>query len=87
MAACTNYGNRAGARELLRKIVQKPPGWFSTFLDVLRQTEHFDMVCELTGLESTEDHKRKSTIGMSLLSLFWYPFWLFLLEHLFIWAL
>nr|XP_023678448.1 interferon-induced helicase C domain-containing protein 1 [Paramormyrops kingsleyae] len=56
MAACTNYGNRAGAREL-RKIVQKPPGWFSTFLDVLRQTEHLDMVRELTGLESTEDHK------------------------------
>ncbi|XP_048846960.1 interferon-induced helicase C domain-containing protein 1 [Brienomyrus brachyistius] len=56
MAACTNYGNRTGARELLRKIVQKPPGWFSTFLDVLRQTEHFDLVHELTGLESTENH-------------------------------
>lgn len=44
----TNEGNRSGARELLRCIVRCRPGWFSTFLDILRQTEHKHLY-ELTG--------------------------------------
>ncbi|XP_042350470.1 interferon-induced helicase C domain-containing protein 1 [Plectropomus leopardus] len=44
-----NHGNRNGARELLRCIVRGQAGWFSTFLDVLRKTEHKDLLNELTG--------------------------------------
>uniref|UniRef100_A0A8C9TJD5 RNA helicase n=1 Tax=Scleropages formosus TaxID=113540 RepID=A0A8C9TJD5_SCLFO len=52
-----NYGNKSGARVLLRRIVQKPPGWFSTFLDALRKTEHFHMVQELMGADSLENNQ------------------------------
>uniref|UniRef100_A0A673CWX7 RNA helicase n=1 Tax=Sphaeramia orbicularis TaxID=375764 RepID=A0A673CWX7_9TELE len=40
-AETTNKGNRSGARELLKRIIMRGrPGWFSTFLDVLRVTQH-----------------------------------------------
>ncbi|KAL4636208.1 interferon-induced helicase C domain-containing protein 1-like [Arapaima gigas] len=54
-AEITNNGNRSGARMLLRKIVQKSPGWFSKFLEALRKTEHFHMVQELTGADSLQN--------------------------------
>uniref|UniRef100_A0A8C9ZK19 RNA helicase n=1 Tax=Sander lucioperca TaxID=283035 RepID=A0A8C9ZK19_SANLU len=44
----TNEGPWSGARKLLRCIVRGPPGWFSTFLDILRKTGHKDLY-ELTG--------------------------------------
>ncbi|XP_040912388.1 interferon-induced helicase C domain-containing protein 1 isoform X2 [Toxotes jaculatrix] len=44
----TNRGSRSGARELLRSIVRGRPGWFSKFLQILRETEH-QTLYELTG--------------------------------------
>uniref|UniRef100_A0A3P8VSA6 RNA helicase n=1 Tax=Cynoglossus semilaevis TaxID=244447 RepID=A0A3P8VSA6_CYNSE len=44
----TNRGPRSGARELLRCIVRGQHGWFSQFLDILRETEHHELY-ELTG--------------------------------------
>ncbi|NXW58921.1 IFIH1 protein, partial [Eurystomus gularis] len=43
-----NRGNREGARELLRRIVQKKD-WFSSFLVALRETQHGDLADELSG--------------------------------------
>ncbi|XP_041936600.1 interferon-induced helicase C domain-containing protein 1-like [Alosa sapidissima] len=49
LAETTNNGPMAGARLLLHRIVLRPPGWFSDFLEVLNKTEHADLVAELTG--------------------------------------
>ncbi|XP_068560089.1 interferon-induced helicase C domain-containing protein 1 [Cebidichthys violaceus] len=46
--ATTSRGNQSGARELLSCIVRGRPGWFSEFLEVLRETEHKHLY-ELTG--------------------------------------
>lgn len=46
---------RNGARKLLGRIVQGPEGWFSTFLDVLRKTEHYELYKLLTGLQPPDD--------------------------------
>uniref|UniRef100_A0AAZ3SQD8 RNA helicase n=1 Tax=Oncorhynchus tshawytscha TaxID=74940 RepID=A0AAZ3SQD8_ONCTS len=62
LAECQNRGNMGGARELLRRIVRFPPGWFSTFLKALQVTEHKDLYKELTG-ESPGDN----LIGLGLL--------------------
>ncbi|XP_032920620.1 interferon-induced helicase C domain-containing protein 1 [Catharus ustulatus] len=43
-----NRGNRDGARELLSRIVQKKH-WFSSFLVALRETQHEDLACDLSG--------------------------------------
>uniref|UniRef100_A0A803VZX5 RNA helicase n=1 Tax=Ficedula albicollis TaxID=59894 RepID=A0A803VZX5_FICAL len=43
-----NRGNRDGARELLSRIVQKKD-WFSSFLVALRETQHEDLACDLSG--------------------------------------
>lgn len=48
-AEITNKGPIGGARELLRRIIRGPPGWFSTFLEVLRETDHKRLLYELTG--------------------------------------
>ena len=48
-AATTNQGPRIGASELLRRIVRGRDGWFSTFLDVLRETNHQNLYYDLTG--------------------------------------
>uniref|UniRef100_A0A673CYX2 RNA helicase n=1 Tax=Sphaeramia orbicularis TaxID=375764 RepID=A0A673CYX2_9TELE len=46
----TNKGNRSGARELLKRIIMRGrPGWFSTFLDVLRVTQHRDLYQLMSG--------------------------------------
>ncbi|XP_021049195.1 interferon-induced helicase C domain-containing protein 1 [Mus pahari] len=54
ISAAGNSGNESGVRELLRRIVQKD-NWFSTFLDVLRQTGNDALVQELTGGGCPED--------------------------------
>uniref|UniRef100_A0A4W6FXV5 RNA helicase n=1 Tax=Lates calcarifer TaxID=8187 RepID=A0A4W6FXV5_LATCA len=43
-----NNGSISGARELLSIIVRGRPGWFSKFLQILRETEHKHLY-ELTG--------------------------------------
>ncbi|XP_062383215.1 interferon-induced helicase C domain-containing protein 1-like [Sardina pilchardus] len=48
-AETANKGSMAGARLLLHRVVLQPPGWFSDFLEVLKKTEHADLVAELTG--------------------------------------
>lgn len=45
----TNRGARNGARELLRRIEIRRPGWFDKFLKVLWKTEHKNLYRELTG--------------------------------------
>lgn len=54
ISAAGNSGNESGVRELLRRIVQKE-NWFSTFLDVLRQTGNDALVQELTGVSCPEE--------------------------------
>uniref|UniRef100_A0A673CYW5 RNA helicase n=1 Tax=Sphaeramia orbicularis TaxID=375764 RepID=A0A673CYW5_9TELE len=50
-AETTNKGNRSGARELLKRIIMRGrPGWFSTFLDVLRVTQHRDLYQLMSGI-------------------------------------
>lgn len=53
ISAAGNSGNESGVRELLRRIVQKE-NWFSTFLDVLRQTGNDALFQELTGVGCPE---------------------------------
>uniref|UniRef100_A0A8C6PKS2 RNA helicase n=1 Tax=Nothobranchius furzeri TaxID=105023 RepID=A0A8C6PKS2_NOTFU len=49
LAEIDTQGPGRGAGELLRRIVRRPPGWFSTFLQVLKKTEHYPLLRELTG--------------------------------------
>ncbi|XP_068185345.1 interferon-induced helicase C domain-containing protein 1 isoform X2 [Antennarius striatus] len=56
-AVTTTGGRRSGARELLRRIVRGQPGWFSKFLDVLRETDHEALYQELTGSSSDGDEQ------------------------------
>uniref|UniRef100_A0A4W6FZQ0 RNA helicase n=1 Tax=Lates calcarifer TaxID=8187 RepID=A0A4W6FZQ0_LATCA len=46
-AEIRNNGSISGARELLSIIVRGRPGWFSKFLQILRETEHKHLVWEL----------------------------------------
>uniref|UniRef100_A0A3B4EZW4 RNA helicase n=1 Tax=Pundamilia nyererei TaxID=303518 RepID=A0A3B4EZW4_9CICH len=55
-AEIVNRGSRSGARELLRRIIKCPPGWYSTFLQVLKDTEHHVLYNELTGNEDCIKH-------------------------------
>jgi hypothetical protein len=48
-AETNNHGNKCGARELLRRIIRNPHGWFSDFLEALRVTEHLLLYKELSG--------------------------------------
>ncbi|XP_070693773.1 interferon-induced helicase C domain-containing protein 1 [Pempheris klunzingeri] len=57
-----NQGRRSGARELLRGIVRGRPGWFSKFLNILRETEH-QYLYELTG-GSPECEEQGSDVKM-----------------------
>uniref|UniRef100_A0A7N6C0U8 RNA helicase n=1 Tax=Anabas testudineus TaxID=64144 RepID=A0A7N6C0U8_ANATE len=52
-------GSRNGARELLRRIVRHRPGWFSTFLNILRETDHNDLY-RLMGGSSDIDKQSES---------------------------
>ncbi|XP_053483146.1 interferon-induced helicase C domain-containing protein 1 [Ictalurus furcatus] len=49
LAVTENRGNRAGARMLLSQLPKNEFGWFSQFLDALRETEHTRLVQELQG--------------------------------------
>ncbi|KAM8749460.1 interferon-induced helicase C domain-containing protein 1 isoform 1-T1 [Acanthopagrus schlegelii] len=62
-AATTNQGSRIGASELLRRIVRGRDGWFSTFLDVLRETNHQNLYYDLTG-SSPGCHKQGSDLKL-----------------------
>uniref|UniRef100_A0A7N6BC93 RNA helicase n=1 Tax=Anabas testudineus TaxID=64144 RepID=A0A7N6BC93_ANATE len=55
----TQRGSRNGARELLRRIVRHRPGWFSTFLNILRETDHNDLY-RLMGGSSDIDKQSES---------------------------
>ncbi|XP_037379324.1 interferon-induced helicase C domain-containing protein 1 [Talpa occidentalis] len=48
-----NHAKESAVRELLRRIVQKE-NWFSTFLNVLRETENHQLADELTGTNCSE---------------------------------
>ncbi|XP_005049479.1 PREDICTED: interferon-induced helicase C domain-containing protein 1 [Ficedula albicollis] len=52
-----NRGNRDGARELLSRIVQKKD-WFSSFLVALRETQHEDLACDLSGNTGGTENKQ-----------------------------
>uniref|UniRef100_A0A673CYX0 RNA helicase n=1 Tax=Sphaeramia orbicularis TaxID=375764 RepID=A0A673CYX0_9TELE len=55
-AETTNKGNRSGARELLKRIIMRGrPGWFSTFLDVLRVTQHRDLYQLMSGASQKDE--------------------------------
>ncbi|XP_032880051.1 interferon-induced helicase C domain-containing protein 1 isoform X2 [Amblyraja radiata] len=59
----TKSGEKAGIRELLTRLVVKPPGWFSRFLDILRKTGHEDLADILAGNDfktDTEDSSEES---------------------------
>ncbi|KAL6071224.1 hypothetical protein STEG23_038335, partial [Scotinomys teguina] len=60
ISAAGNTGNESGVRELLRRIVQKE-NWFSTFLDVLRQTGNEALYLELTGAHCPENSAELET--------------------------
>nr|XP_048281538.1 interferon-induced helicase C domain-containing protein 1 isoform X2 [Myodes glareolus] len=60
ISAAGNAGNESGVRELLRTIVQKED-WFSTFLNVLRQTGNEALCQELTGAGCPEDMAESDT--------------------------
>uniref|UniRef100_A0A8C8TLF9 Interferon-induced helicase C domain-containing protein 1 n=1 Tax=Peromyscus maniculatus bairdii TaxID=230844 RepID=A0A8C8TLF9_PERMB len=60
ISAVGNAGNESGVRELLRRIVQKE-NWFSTFLDVLRQTGNDALCQELTGADGPENIAESDT--------------------------
>uniref|UniRef100_A0A4W6FY25 RNA helicase n=1 Tax=Lates calcarifer TaxID=8187 RepID=A0A4W6FY25_LATCA len=54
-AEIRNNGSISGARELLSIIVRGRPGWFSKFLQILRETEHKHLYEQSCGRE-TYDH-------------------------------
>ncbi|XP_041057704.1 interferon-induced helicase C domain-containing protein 1 isoform X2 [Carcharodon carcharias] len=47
-------GNKAGARQLLKRVMMKSPGWFSIFLDVLQQTGYEDLAKMLAGNDNSQ---------------------------------
>uniref|UniRef100_A0A4W3I732 RNA helicase n=1 Tax=Callorhinchus milii TaxID=7868 RepID=A0A4W3I732_CALMI len=49
VSKCLTRGKQAATRELLSRIVMKPPGWFSKFLDILRKSGHEDLAEILSG--------------------------------------
>uniref|UniRef100_A0A673D0E6 RNA helicase n=1 Tax=Sphaeramia orbicularis TaxID=375764 RepID=A0A673D0E6_9TELE len=64
----TNKGNRSGARELLKRIIMRGrPGWFSTFLDVLRVTQHRDLYQLMSG--ASQKVSKQSSLCLSELLL------------------
>nr|XP_026248881.1 interferon-induced helicase C domain-containing protein 1 isoform X1 [Urocitellus parryii] len=55
ITAAENNANESGVRELLSRIVQKE-NWFSTFLDILRETGNNRLAQELTGVACSESN-------------------------------
>ncbi|XP_028991540.1 interferon-induced helicase C domain-containing protein 1 [Betta splendens] len=62
-AETAQRGARNGARELLRRIVRQPPGWFSTFLSVLRETDHHDLYKLLGGCSDSKQQVKDGATG------------------------
>ncbi|XP_030285171.1 interferon-induced helicase C domain-containing protein 1 isoform X1 [Sparus aurata] len=62
-ATTANQGSRVGAGELLRRIVRGRDGWFSKFLDVLRETKHETLYSDLTG-SSPDCYKQGSDVKL-----------------------
>ncbi|XP_073927062.1 interferon-induced helicase C domain-containing protein 1 [Castor canadensis] len=60
ISAAENNGNESGVRELLKRIVLKE-NWFSTFLNVLRQTGNDELARELTGVDGSEESAETET--------------------------
>ncbi|XP_061142588.1 interferon-induced helicase C domain-containing protein 1 isoform X2 [Syngnathus typhle] len=54
-----NKGQRDAARELLKIIVRCPPGWYSQFVQILRDTEHNDLYKLMGGF--SDDTAAKTT--------------------------
>uniref|UniRef100_A0A8C3VKG8 RNA helicase n=1 Tax=Catharus ustulatus TaxID=91951 RepID=A0A8C3VKG8_CATUS len=69
-----NRGNRDGARELLSRIVQKKH-WFSSFLVALRETQHEDLACDLSG--NTGGNNLISLVHVWIFNLFLFFFFLY----------
>uniref|UniRef100_A0A8C9QGR8 RNA helicase n=1 Tax=Spermophilus dauricus TaxID=99837 RepID=A0A8C9QGR8_SPEDA len=75
ITAAENNANESGVRELLSRIVQKE-NWFSTFLNILRETGNNRLAQELTGVACSESnaeigkscHEDGSEVNESLLS-------------------
>ncbi|XP_035532757.1 interferon-induced helicase C domain-containing protein 1 [Morone saxatilis] len=65
-ATIENQGPQSGASELLRRIVRCPPGWFSKFLNVLRDTEHPRLYNELSGVSPDCDMQGSDEKMLSL---------------------
>nr|AHB62715.1 interferon-induced helicase C domain-containing protein 1 [Lepus granatensis] len=62
ISAAENNGNESGVRELLKRIVQKE-NWFSTFLDVLRQTGNDKLAQELIGTNFLESNAEAENVS------------------------
>ncbi|XP_055494120.1 interferon-induced helicase C domain-containing protein 1 isoform X1 [Leucoraja erinacea] len=60
MQETAKSGEKAGIRELLTRLVVKPPGWFSKFLDILRKTGHEDLADILAGNDCNTDTEDSS---------------------------
>ncbi|XP_061649242.1 interferon-induced helicase C domain-containing protein 1 [Phyllopteryx taeniolatus] len=60
-----HQGLRDAARELLKRIVRCPPGWYSKFLQILLDTEHKDLYKLLVGssdCNTTDETKRSDRV-------------------------
>ncbi|XP_062389982.1 interferon-induced helicase C domain-containing protein 1 [Sardina pilchardus] len=55
LAETENFGNRRGARLLLRRVVRNEAGWYSLLLKALSKTEHLTLVKELQGEDLVEE--------------------------------
>uniref|UniRef100_A0A3P8TU17 RNA helicase n=1 Tax=Amphiprion percula TaxID=161767 RepID=A0A3P8TU17_AMPPE len=62
-AEIATNGLRSGASELLRRIVRGQPSWYSTFLKILRETEHKHLY-ELTGGSSDCEEQDEKQCSM-----------------------
>ncbi|XP_078259938.1 interferon-induced helicase C domain-containing protein 1 [Rhinoraja longicauda] len=60
MQETSKSGEKAGIRELLTRLVVKPPGWFSKFLDILRETGHEVLADILAGNDCKTDTEDSS---------------------------
>uniref|UniRef100_A0A672IKR3 RNA helicase n=1 Tax=Salarias fasciatus TaxID=181472 RepID=A0A672IKR3_SALFA len=61
-AETQNRGPRSGARELLERIVKREPGWFSTFVQILRETEHSVLLNLFGGSDDPEEFDEKKSL-------------------------
>ncbi|XP_077583961.1 interferon-induced helicase C domain-containing protein 1 [Stigmatopora nigra] len=64
-----NQGNRDAARELLKRIVRCPPGWYSKFIQILLVTEHHKLYELLVGSSDgnfTDEREKSNQVKESL---------------------